>query len=74
MKTFLVCFGIGTGMIFSAILGGVAAVTMYKKSIKKVGELHVAPNKELYASFDYNIDYISKKKIIYMTISNDAAK
>lgn len=71
MRKILKVFGIVSLCGVSALVGGIISVKRYKKSIKSVGTLHITRDKEIYARFDYDIDSISKKDVVYMLIVND---
>lgn len=71
MRKILKVFGIVSLCGVSALVGGIISVKRYKKSIKSVGTLHITRDKEIYAGFDYDIDSISKKDVVYMLIVND---
>lgn len=71
MRKILKVFGIISLCGVSALVGGIISVKRYKKSVKSVGTLHITRDKEIYAGFDYDIDSISKKDVVYMSIIND---
>lgn len=71
MRKILKVFGIISLCGVSALVGGIISIKRYKKSIKSVGSLHITRDKEIYAGFDYDIDSISKKDVVYMSIVND---
>ena len=71
MRKILKVFDIVSLCGVSALVGGIISVKRYKKSIKSVGTLHITRDKEIYAGFDYDIDSISKKDVVYMSIVND---
>lgn len=71
MRKILKVFGIISLCGVSALVGGIISIKRYKKSIKSVGSLHITRDKEIYAGFDYDIDSISKKDVVYMSIIND---
>lgn len=71
MRRILKVFGVISLCGVSALVGGIISVKRYKKSVKSVGTLHITRDKEIYAGFDYDIDSISKKDVVYMSIIND---
>lgn len=71
MRKILKVFGVISLCGVSALVGGIISVKRYKKSVKSVGTLHITRDNEIYAGFDYDIDSISKKDVVYMSIIND---
>lgn len=71
MRKILKVFGIISLCGVSALVGGIISIKRYKKSVKSVGTLHITRDKEIYAGFNYDIDSISKKDVVYMSIIND---